>query len=64
MLKPKKKITKKELKEDKFVKYTLQAKTYLDENSKQVFYMVAGILGVALICKRGGSTGTVRYCTG
>jgi len=49
MLKPKKKITKKELKEDKFVKFTLQAKTYLDENSKQVFYMVAGIFGVALI---------------
>ena len=49
MLKPKKKITKKELKEDKFVKFTLQAKTYLDENSKQVFYMVSGILVVVLL---------------
>ncbi len=49
MLKPKKKITKKELKEDKFVKFTLQAKTYLDENSKQVFYMVTGIIVVAIV---------------
>ena len=49
MLKPKKKITKKDLKEDKFVKFTLQAKTYLDENSKQVFYMVTGILVVAIV---------------
>jgi tetratricopeptide (TPR) repeat protein len=47
MLKPKKsisKISKKDLKEDKFVKFTLQTKSYLDENSKQVFYMVSGIL--------------------
>ena len=49
MLKPKKKISKKELKEDKFVKFTLQAKTYLDENAKQVFYMVVGILAVVLL---------------
>jgi tetratricopeptide (TPR) repeat protein len=49
MLKPKKKITKKELKEDKFVKFTLQAKTYLDENSKQILYMVSGILAVVLV---------------
>lgn len=49
MLKPKKKITKQDLKEDKFVKFTLQAKTYLDENSKQVFYMVSGILAIILI---------------
>ena len=49
MLKPKNKISKKELKEDKFVKFTLQAKTYLDENSKQVFYMVTGILAVVLL---------------
>ncbi len=49
MLKPKKKITKKDLKEDKFVQYTLQAKTYLDENSKQVFSAVAGILAVIVI---------------
>ena len=49
MLKPKKKITKQDLKEDKFVKFTLQAKTYLDENSKQVFYMVSGILAVILL---------------
>jgi tetratricopeptide (TPR) repeat protein len=48
MLKPKKKITKQDLKEDKFVKFTLQTKTYLDENSKQVFYAVSGILVVVL----------------
>ena len=36
-------------KEDKFVKFTLQAKTYLDENSKQVFYMVSGIFLVAIV---------------
>ncbi len=49
MLKPKKKITKKDLKEDKFVKFSLQAKTYLDENSKQVFTAVVSILAVILI---------------
>ena len=49
MLKPKKKITKKELKEDKFVKFTLQAKTFLDENYKQAFYMVAGIFAIVLL---------------
>lgn len=52
MLKPKKsisKISKKDLKEDKFVKFTLQAKSYLDENSKQVFYMVSGILAVVVL---------------
>ena len=52
MLKPKKsisKISKKDLKEDKFVKFTLQAKSYLDENSKQVFYMVSGILIVVIL---------------
>lgn len=49
MLKPKKKITKQDLKEDKFVKYSLQAKTYLDENSKQVFTAVASILAIILL---------------
>lgn len=49
MLKPKKKISKKELKEDKFVKLSLQAKTFLDENSKQVSYVITGILGVIVI---------------
>lgn len=49
MLKPKKKITRKELKEDKFVTYTLQVKSFLEENSKQVFMAVVGILAVIVI---------------
>ncbi len=45
MLKPqKKKITKKELKEDKFVETALKAKTYLEENQKQVTIIVVAIL--------------------
>lgn len=50
MLKPKKSISKKDLKEDKFVKTTLQVKTYLDENSKQVTTVTGAILAaIALI---------------
>ena len=49
MLKPKRKITKQNLKEDKLVKTTLQVKNYLEENSKQVFYFVSGVLLVILI---------------
>jgi tetratricopeptide (TPR) repeat protein len=49
MLKPKRKITRQELKEDKLVKTTLQVKTYLEENNKQVFYIVAGLFAVILI---------------
>jgi tetratricopeptide (TPR) repeat protein len=49
MLKPKKKMTKQDLKEDKFVKAALQAKTYFDENSRQVTMLVLGIFAVVAI---------------
>ena len=50
MLKPqKKKITKKNLKEDKFVESALKAKTYLEENSKQVTIVVAAILVLVVL---------------
>ena len=46
MLKPKKKVRKKDLKEDRFVKATLQTKTFLEENYKQV--VIAAIVILAL----------------
>jgi tetratricopeptide (TPR) repeat protein len=49
MLKPKKKVTKKELKEDRFVKVTLQTKTYLEENYKQVVIAVVGIFALVIL---------------
>ena len=50
MLKPqKKKITKKNLKEDKFVETALKAKTYLEENQKQVTIVVAAILAFVVL---------------
>jgi tetratricopeptide (TPR) repeat protein len=49
MLKPKKKITRQDLKEDKLVKTTLQVKTYLEENNKQVLYFVLGVFAIVLI---------------
>jgi TolA-binding protein len=49
MLKPKKKITRQELKEDKLVKTTLQVKNYLEENSKQVTYAVLIIFVFVLV---------------
>jgi len=49
MLKPKKKMTKHNLKEDKFVKTTLQMKTYLDENSSKVMSAVFGIVIIIVI---------------
>jgi len=48
MLKPKKKVTKQELKEDKFVKYTLLAKSYVDENYQKIM-RVALALGAIII---------------
>jgi len=44
MLKPKKKITKKELKQDKFVIFTLQAKKYFDEHQKAILQAGIGII--------------------
>lgn len=44
MLKPKKKFTKKELKQDKFVLITLQTKDFLEKNSRTVLLAVIGVL--------------------
>ena len=49
MLKPKKKLTKKEIKEDKFVQATMQAKAYVEENYQKVLGIVAGIFAVFLL---------------
>ena len=49
MLKPKRKITRHELKEDKLVKTTLQVKNYFEENSQQVFFVVAGLFVIILL---------------
>jgi TolA-binding protein len=50
MLKPqKKRITKKNLKEDKFVETTLLARSYIEEHSKELTYIVAGVLVVGLL---------------
>jgi tetratricopeptide (TPR) repeat protein len=48
MLKPKRKITRHNLKEDKFVKTTLQVKTYFDENYKQVVTMVIVVFAMVV----------------
>lgn len=44
MLKPKKKITKRELKQDKFVIFTLKAKDYIEENARKLLRIGIGIL--------------------
>lgn len=49
MLKPKKKMTKQDLKEDKFVKFSLQAKTYVDENYQKLTRIGLVILGILVI---------------
>lgn len=49
MLKPKKKITKQELKEDKFVKFTLQAKTYIDMHYQKLLRIGLAILAIVVI---------------
>lgn len=49
MLKPKKKITKQELKEDKFVKFSLQAKSYIDENYQKIMRTALGVGAVIII---------------
>lgn len=47
MLKPYKKISKRELKEDKFVTLTIQVKEYLEKNGKMLMY--AGLAVVVII---------------
>jgi outer membrane protein assembly factor BamD (BamD/ComL family) len=49
MLKPKKRISKQDLKEDKLVKTTLQVKSYIDENYRQVVTVVLAIFAVIVI---------------
>ena len=49
MLKPKKKITKQDLKEDKFVKFTLQAKTYLDENYQKIMRAALAVGAIIIL---------------
>ena len=49
MLKAKKKLSKKELKEDKFVLTVFKAKEYLEAHARQIAYGVAAVLAVILI---------------
>ena len=49
MLKPKKKLLKKEVKEDKFVKTAMQAKNMLEENYSTVMFIVIGIFAIIAI---------------
>ena len=49
MLKPKKKITKQDLKEDKFVKFYLQAKSYVDENYQKIMRAALGIGAIIIL---------------
>ncbi|GAB4379145.1 MAG: hypothetical protein Kow0042_28230 [Calditrichia bacterium] len=44
MLKPKKKITRRELKEDKFVTFTLKARDFIEENAKLLVRVGIGVL--------------------
>jgi len=46
MLKPKRKLTKKEIKEDKFVKTTMQVRAYVEENYRLVTMITLGIFGL------------------
>ena len=49
MLKPQRKMKKKEIKEDKFVKFSLEAKSYVEENSKIVTALTGGVFGIILL---------------
>ena len=48
MLKPQKKISKKELKEDKFVKTMMETRAYIEENSRTVTLITAAVLAVII----------------
>ena len=45
MLKPRKRLTKKQLKEDKLVTFYMNASTWVENNSK---YLIGGIIGVVV----------------
>ncbi len=49
MLKAKKRLKKKELKQDKFVMATIEAKAFVEENASKILYAVLGILVIAIL---------------
>ena len=49
MLRARKRITKRELKEDKLVTYTFKLNSYLRENAKRISYIVLGSAALILI---------------
>ncbi|NOX38582.1 MAG: tetratricopeptide repeat protein [Calditrichaeota bacterium] len=49
MLNPKKKLSKKELKEDKFVLAVLRAREVLEEHSRTILYGILGVLVIFLL---------------
>jgi predicted negative regulator of RcsB-dependent stress response len=49
MLKPKKKYSKKELKQDKFVLATLKTKDFLEKNSKLIFRSIIAFLLIVIV---------------
>ncbi len=49
MLKPKKRITKRELKEDKFVLYTIKAKDFIESHAKLLIQIGVGVLIVIIL---------------
>lgn len=49
MLSPRKKMTKKEIKEDKFVEVALNAKSYIEDNYQRVSIIVIAIFGAILL---------------
>jgi TolA-binding protein len=49
MLKPYKRISKKELKEDKFVTFTIKAKDYLESNTRTIMWAVIAVVVVIFL---------------
>lgn len=49
MLKPRKKLTKKEIKEDKFVKTALQTRAFIEDNYKQVSIITGVVFGIIIL---------------
>jgi tetratricopeptide (TPR) repeat protein len=49
MLKPQKKISKREIKEDKLVTKYFEARTWIDENTKILSYVGIGLVGLVVI---------------
>ncbi len=49
MLKPQKKLTKKELKEDKFVKTAMETRAFIEDNIKQVSIVTGVVFGLFIL---------------